>query len=132
MAEKTLLQKLRLQPGQRALILNAPAGYLEGLGALPAGVALDVEPQGSYDFVHLFVRNAAELARLRPAALAAIKDDGILWIAYPKGSSKVATDINRDSLWALMGDSGLRPVMQIAMDAIWSALRFRPAEKVGK
>jgi len=132
MAEKSLVKKLLLRPDQRALILNASAGYLEKLGALPAGVSLDVEARGVYDFVHLFVGNAADLQRLRPAALAAIRPDGILWISYPKGGAKIGTDINRDSLWALMSDSGLRPVTQIAIDDIWSALRFRPTEKVGQ
>ena len=47
-------------------------------------------------------------------------------------SSKVWTDLTRDILWELMKATGLRPVSQISVDAIWSAMRFRPEEQVGK
>jgi len=55
----------------------------------------------------------------------------LLWIAYPKQSSGIKTDVNRDILWQLSLQTGLRPVTQIAIDETWSALRFRPAERVG-
>ena len=67
-----------------------------------------------------------------PAAIAAVAYDGLLWISYPKRSSKVETDLSRDVLWDLMMETGLRPVTQVSIDDVWSALRFRPAEKVGK
>ena len=91
-----LLKKLRLQPGQRALILNAPAGYVEGLGELPEGITLTQAPDGeAFDFVHLFVKDSAQFATFGPLARQAIKYDGILWISYPKGSAKVKTDLSR-------------------------------------
>lgn len=125
-----LHKKLRLLPGSRAYILNAPAGLIDSLAPLPAGVVVELQPVGTYDFVQLFVKNRAELEALSPAAFAAVKYDGILWVCYPKGSSGVETDINRDSLWKLIAPSGLRPVTQIAIDAVWSGLRFRPIEAV--
>jgi hypothetical protein len=82
------------------------------------------------DFVQLFVRDSAELAQHAPAALAAIKPDGVLWIAYPKQSAKVKTDITRDRGWEPVIAAGLRPVTQIAVDETWSALRWRPIELV--
>lgn len=132
MAEKSLAGKLRLQEGQRALIANAPAGYVEGLGQLPAGVEVETEAAGGslYDFVHLFVADRAELERLGPGAVAAAKYDAVFWISYPKTSSGVATDLTRDVLWQLV--PGFRPVSQVAVDDVWSAMRFRPAAQVGK
>ncbi len=127
-----LIKKLRIQPGQRVLILNPPEGYVASLGDLPEGVELSDVAEGKFDFVHLFVRDSAELDALRPAALEVLTYDGVLWISYPKKSAKVPTDLSRDVLWDLMGDTGLRPVTQIAIDAVWSALRFRPTEVVGK
>ena len=136
MADPTLLKKIRLLAGQRALLLNSPAGYLERLSPLPEGAILDSEPGnaevGRYDFVQVFVRDSAELARLAPAAQQAIRYDGVLWISYPKRSAKVVTDLSRDRLWELMQPSGLNPVTQVAIDDVWSALRFRPAELVGR
>jgi hypothetical protein len=132
MSDTTVLKKLRLQAGQKALLLNAPQGYLETLGELPAGVTLATQPDGEYDFVQLFVKDRAELERYSPAAFQAVKYDGLLWLCYPKQTGKIKSDLNRDSLWKLMQPTGFSPVMQIAIDETWSALRFRPAEKVAR
>jgi hypothetical protein len=132
MAQSSLIRKLRIQPGQRITIINPPPGYLDQLGDLPEGVELADEPAGTFDFVHLFVQSIAELERLGPTALRAVKHDGLLWISYPKRSSKVETDISRDIGWDVIKQAGLRPVTQVSIDAVWSALRFRPAERVGK
>jgi hypothetical protein len=61
-----------------------------------------------------------------------LKADGIFWVSYPKGRSKVRTDLNRDILWKLMDKYGLAGVALISINEVWSAMRFRPADKVGK
>jgi len=132
MAQSSLIKKLRIQPEQRLLILNAPPAYAELLGELPQGAGLSEKPDGAYDFVHLFVTNSEELATHLPTAMDAVEYDGLFWISYPKRSSKVETDLSRDVLWGLMNATELRPVTQISIDNVWSALRFRPAERVGK
>jgi hypothetical protein len=131
MAASTLEKKLRFQECQRALVLNAPEGYLGRLRDLPEGVEISTEPDGEYDFVHLFVKNGAQLDRLRQQALAAATYDCIFWVSYPKRSPKVETDLSRDFFWEAFGDAGLRPVTQISVDDTWSALRFRPKAEVG-
>jgi hypothetical protein len=130
MIENALIKKLQLKPGLRALFLNAPEGYVAALGPLPDGVTLVDGPPGKLDFVQLFVRDSVELATHAPAALAAIKPDGVLWIAYPKQSARVKTDLTRDRGWEPITAGGLRPVTQIAIDETWSALRWRPIELV--
>ena len=132
MAQSSMIQKLRIQPGQQLLVLNAPPEYIESLGDLPEGVKMSEQPKGKYDFVHLFVTNSEELDEYIQTAMDAVEYDDLLWISYPKRSSKVATDLTRDVMWELMGDTELRPVTQISIDKVWSALRFRPAELVGK
>lgn len=139
MADPALLKKIRLLPGQRALVLDAPAGYLDRLVPLPANASLETETDAAgaaqYDFVQVFVQDSGELARLAPIAQQVCRYDGILWITYPKPSaaagSRIPSDLSRDGLWELMKPSGLAPVMQIAIDETWSALRFRPSERVG-
>ena len=64
MASTRLLKKLRMQPGQRALILNAPQHYLDELVPLPEGVELVQEPEGNLDFVHVFAKDLEELEKL--------------------------------------------------------------------
>jgi hypothetical protein len=127
-----LAKKLRMQAGQKVLILNEPEGYRELLGELPDGVEEGKEPQEQgYDFVHLFVRNVAELEEWAPKALRSVKFDALLWISYPKKSGKIKTDISRDQGWNLVTAAGFDGVMQVSIDETWSALRFRPAEVIG-
>ena len=125
-----LLKKLRLSPGARALVINPPQGYLENLGQ-----AVHTAPDGSkpYDFVQVFAKDSAEFFDLTPPAVKAVVFDGLFWLSYPKKSGKIVSDLNRDILWELMKATipGLRPVTQISIDETWSALRFRPTEKVG-
>jgi hypothetical protein len=132
MGKTTLARKLRMQPGQRVLIMNAPSAYVEGLDPLPEGIELEDVPEGKYDFVHLFATDGAELERLGPVALESVTYDGLLWLSYPKRSSKVKTDLSRDVGWEAVADAGFRPVTQVSIDETWSALRFRPIEQVGK
>ena len=130
MPDTTLIKKLGIKPKQRIIILNAPEGYRELLGTLPADVELAAEPDSAFDLVHLFVKNKAEVDRYAPTAIQAVKPGGLLWISYPKKSSKVPTDITRDIGWDSVWNAGWRPVTQIAIDEVWSALRFRPRSEV--
>lgn len=121
--QEELLKKLRYKQG-RALVLHAPEGYKLGIEA-------PEEPSGTYDFVQLFVHDAAEVEEWTPRAIQYLKDDALFWITYPKQSSKVKTNINRDSLFALVsGISEYRAVSNVAVDGTWSALRFRHLDKV--
>ena len=126
------LKKLQIKEGQRALIINSPTGYLERLEPLPEGVEIALEAEGQFDFVQVFVHSLAELRDLLPVAMQAVKYDALLWIAYPKGSAKTGTDLNRDRLWAAVAEHGLSSVTLISLDEVWSAMRFRPTERVGQ
>jgi hypothetical protein len=128
MADQALLKKLGIKSNQRLLVLNAPAGYLDRLKPLPEGVSLAGIPEGIFDSVHLFVTNQAELERDFPGALKVVKPDGLLWIAYPKRSSKIETDLTRDEGWAAVSQVGWEGVAMISVDEVWSAVRFKPAE----
>lgn len=127
-------KKLLLHKAGKALALNVPGGdYAALIGGCPEGVsvasAFDGET-GTYDFVHLFVSSAAELEALSPMALEAVTPDGLLWFSYPKKSSKMKTDITRDTGWKPVRDAGYEGVTQISIDDTWSALRYRPASAI--
>jgi hypothetical protein len=132
MAVSALAKKLQLQKARRALVLNAPGGYLEMLGELPGEIQIEQKISGKFDFAHLFVKERRELDQLIDPVLQAIEYDGMLWISYPKGGSGVKTDLNRDRLWKALEGKGIRPVTQVSIDEVWSAMRFRPPEEVGK
>ncbi len=134
MVDASSIKKLGIKPKQRFIILNAPEGYSEQIVTLlPLDVELVTTPTSAdnYDVVLQFVRNKTEVENDTPIAIEMVKSGGRLWLAYPKQSSKVPTDINRDTLWKIFPNSEWRPVTQISIDEIWSALRFRPKTEVG-
>jgi hypothetical protein len=128
----SLQQKLQLKPGQAVVILNAPTGYLHILTLELKENTLSTEVREKAEAVILFVNSLAEAKDLVPGAIGVVKAGGLVWVAYPKGTSKVKADVNRDSLWETVKVTGWRPVRLIALDDIWSVMRFRPEENVGK
>jgi len=83
--------------------------------------------EGTFDFVHLFIKSKDEVDSMGPQAVKAVKPEGVLWISYPKGSSKIKTDINRDKGWDSVKALGFEGVSMISIDETWSAIRFRPS-----
>jgi hypothetical protein len=128
-----LAKKLRLAPDHSVAVLNAPEGYLAQLYPGPSGIQTDLQPDRTYDAVLLFVRDVDELRRLGPRAIRAAKPNGLLWITYPKGGQTGGvTDlpatpwwVQRDVLGEITSEKGYKPVAFVAVDATWTALRFK-------
>ncbi len=125
-----LAKKLQYKYGMKALVMNAPSGYLDQL--ISASDSSAGAADKSLEFAQVFVKNAKELDRAVPTIEKALKNDGLFWITYPKGTSKIKTDLNRDILWKEMEKYDLLGVSLVSIDETWSAMRFRPADKVGK
>ncbi|WP_276352765.1 YdeI/OmpD-associated family protein [Cohnella caldifontis] len=130
--DEALAKKLRLPSGGRIAVLEAPDGFLPALGLTEAAASLEPGAEADYDFVLAFNRSAADVERLAPSAIRAVKPDGLLWLCYPKGTSKLKTDINRDAGWKPVSDAGWEGIALVSVDDTWSAMRFRPREAVGK
>ena len=126
MTENPLLKKMKLKPGQRAAIINAPGGYIEALQPLPADVELAEDLVGTFDWIQLFVKTQAELAQVIVGVGVALNPAGILWITFPKGSSKIQTDLTRDKGWAALQALDLKWITLISVDDTWSAFSLRP------
>ena len=130
-----LAKKLRMAPNHHVAIVNAPPGYVAHLAPAPADIFTALKPSTVYDVVQLFVSNVDELRALGPAAIKAVKPDGLLWIAYPKGgATRAATDLpatpwwtRRDVLGEITGETGYKPVAFVMIDEDWTALRFKRA-----
>lgn len=113
--------KLQIKPGRQVAVLHAPDDVV--IDVEPADL---VEDAAEADAVVLFVRSTADLSTREGSLLVeAARRDALAWVAYPK-AGRLGTDLNRDSLNALMVERGVRGVRQIAVDDTWSALRFRP------
>jgi len=131
MAENALAKKLKLKPGQRAAVLHAPEGYVDSLRPLPEQVALSDRLDGAFDWVQLFVTTQAELERRLPEVLPMLKPASMLWIAFPKGTSKIQTDLTRDKGWDALQQADLKWVTLVAVNETWSAfglLPYKPGE----
>lgn len=122
-----LFKKLNLGAHRAICVFNAPASFEPELAALE-GVTIDRDPKNpaTVDFAIAFATTQKELDRVSTLLTAAGRGDMVLWIAYPKGTSKRLTcEFNRDSGWGVLRAAGFDSVRVVAVDADWSALRFR-------
>ena len=114
--DSPLARKLNLKSGMRVRVLAKPADLdLTGLSTTDAVDA---------DGIIVFVRTLADVDAGSEPVLDAARLDRIVWLVYPE-AGQLGTDMNRDILWRHMLEKGVQGVRQIAIDDIWSALRFR-------
>jgi len=132
MTTSPVAKKLGIKSGMHALVLGAPSGYRKLLEPLPEGVIISDEVCGAQQFVQLFATRKADIKKSAPKLLKNAAPGALVWITYPKKTSGVQSDLSREEVWDGMAATGWRPVSQIAIDEVWSALRFRPAEDVKK
>jgi hypothetical protein len=121
-----LVKKLQLKPGMKFAVVNAPEGFDQALGKLPQGLARAKALSSGLDLVLVFAKNQRALKTHWARALASLHTNGILWVAYPKKSSGIPTDLGMGE-WEITQGSDWNPVAMIAIDATWSAVRFRHA-----
>jgi hypothetical protein len=124
--ENALAKKMKLKAGQRVALVNAPDGYVETLRPLPAGVEVVESLDGIFDWIQIFVKNQAELVALLPQVVAALKPTGLLWFSFPKGTSKIQTDLTRDKGWEALEPLDLKWINLVSVDDTWSAFSVRP------
>jgi hypothetical protein len=118
-----LVKKLGIKEGATIAVVRAPNGFAESL-KLPEGVSLRREARGRLDVVLFFATRRAELARRFPKLANGLEPDGGLWIAWPKRTSGVATDLSFDPVQEIGLANGLVDNKVCAIDDTWSGLRF--------
>ena len=119
-----LPRKLGIRDGARLAIVSPPAGFERVLGKLPAGVQVRHQARGHLDVIVFFVTRRAELSRRFPVFARALVPNGGLWVAWPKKTSGVATDLVFDAVQTVGLDEGLVDNKVCAIDGTWSGLRF--------
>ena len=125
-----LFKKLNLAEVDKIHVLDAPASFEVELEAL-RGVAVERKVKGKLRFALAFVTTLEQVAKATDALTGAADGDAVLWMVYPKASSKrIRCEFTRDTGWQAMGTAGYEPVSQVAVDEDWSALRFRKAEYI--
>jgi len=117
---KALIKKLNIKEEQNVLLINCP----EKLEIDFEGLSLDKNSatKKAYDSVIIFVHNEDELAELLPKNQKFSKKDGKLWVAYPKKSGSISSDLNRDIIWGIVNGLKMNPNKLISMNTDWSIM----------
>jgi len=119
-----LVTKLGIKEGARVAFVNAPEDFQATLGELPAGVKLLKTTAKSLDLIVFFVLSERMLAREFAKLAERLTTNGMIWIAWPKKSSGVATDLTFERVQRIGLDDGLVDVKICAIDETWSGLKF--------
>ena len=125
-----VIKKLNFKNQDKVLVLNPPGEFQHVLNELISLSSVDQEIQeAEYEFILIYVKKVQEIEEFSKQITQIMTQDVILWIAYPKKSSKkYSSDIHRDNGWQSIGDKGFEGVRQVAIDDDWSALRFQQAK----
>jgi len=119
-----LAKKLGIKEGSRIALVNAPKDFESELGELPDNVQFVKRPTKSLDIILLFVLTERALARDFAKFAARLTANGMMWIAWPKKSSGVTTDLSEQRVQCIGLDAGLVDVKVCAIDDTWSGLKF--------
>jgi len=119
-----LVKKLGIGEGTAVVAINPPVNYETLLGALPEGARIVRSGRGELAFVHLFVRSASELLAALTRLRKQIRSDGVVWVSWPKKSSKVPTDVTEDVIREIALPMGLVDIKVCAVDETWSGLKL--------
>jgi hypothetical protein len=123
--------KLNLKGQETIVVLNAPLSFESEIAGLD-DVKVDRRVKaGPVEFGLAFATTQRQLDDACTALTAKASDDIILWIAYPKQTSRrYKCEFNRDSGWTVLGKAGFEGVRSVAIDEDWSALRFRRVKHI--
>lgn len=133
MSSQTLPEKLQLKDEKNLLIQGLPSSIEKQFVKL--SFAKNVTPllkSRRIDFALVFAINQRQLKDILKDVIPALHEEAKFWIAYPKLTSKIASDLSRDANWGFINDLGFEGVRAVALDHVWSAMRFKkpdPNEK---
>jgi hypothetical protein len=122
---QTMFEKLQLQDEKNILIQGLPSSVEKQFAKI--SFAKNVTPllkSRKIDFALIFAVNQKQLSSILQDVIPALHPEGKLWIAYPKTSSKIASDLNRDSSWECIKERGFSHLCEECLDHVWSAIRF--------
>lgn len=120
-----LAKKLGIKPAYTIYLHNQPTHYFELFSDLPEELSQTNELNSeSIDFIHVFCTTFDELSNIALACKNALKKKGLLWVSWPKGKSKIPTDLKRDPIREYLLELGLVDVKVAAIDDDWSGLKF--------
>lgn len=131
MSNQSLFEKLQLKDEKNLLIQGIPSSIEKQFAKLT--YAKNVTPllkSKKVEFALVFALSQQQLNNVMKEVFPALSAETKLWVAYPKTSSKIVSDLNRDCSWDLLIKNGYESVRQVAVDNVWSAIRFKKVETI--
>lgn len=131
MSNQTLLEKLQLKDEKNLLIQGLPSSIEKQFAKLT--YAKNVTPllkSKKVDFALVFAISQNQLNNVLSEVFPALHAESKLWVAYPKTTSKIASDLNRDCSWECLTKKEYECVRQVALDHVWSAMRFKQIDQI--
>jgi hypothetical protein len=128
---QSLLEKLQLKDEKSLLIQGLPSSIEKQF--IKLNFSKNVTPwlrNKKIDFALVFAVNETQLRGIILEVLPAMHEEGKLWVAYPKTSSKIATTLNRECSWTCITHAGYLGVEEVTLDHVWTAQFFKKAEVI--
>ncbi|WP_121810114.1 DUF3052 family protein [Mucilaginibacter kameinonensis] len=119
-----LAKKLGIKAGARLMLINAPEHYIDLFTDMPPDVYFTADVSLENDVIHFFSKSADEYQAKLPELMKQIKQDGMIWVSWPKKASKVVTDITEDLIRNFALQIDLVDIKVCAVDEVWSGLKL--------
>lgn len=123
-SQTPLVKKLGLKPGFRIAVVNEPADFMRTLGEVPDGLHWLKAPRAPMDMVIIFSTEERKFRPVFAKAAATLAPAGMIWVAWPKKSANVPTDLRFENVQRIGLDTGLVDVKICAIDDVWTGLKF--------
>lgn len=123
---QTIFEKLQLKNEKNVLIQGLPSSIEKQFSKL--SFAKNLTPllrSRKIEFALVFAVSENQLNGILDDIMPALKPDSNLWVAYPKITSKIVTDLNRESSWSRLFTAGFENVEQVSLDHVWNAAQFK-------
>jgi hypothetical protein len=119
-----LEKKLGIRENMRVRLIHAPENYFDFFIEWPPDIKILSDSRGKKNFIHLFIKEEAEYYSLLPILKSEIEIDGMIWVSWPKKSSKMKSGITEDMIRNYALEIGLVDIKVCSVSEVWSALKL--------
>lgn len=126
-----ILEKLQLKEEKNLLIQGLPSSVEKQFAKL--NYNKNITPllkTRKIDFALIFAINQLQLNNILKETFSALHPESKLWIAYPKTTSKIVSDLNRDASWEILSKNDYEAIRQVTLDHVWTAMRFKKVDQL--
>jgi len=119
-----LEKKLGIKENSSIRLINAPENYFDLFTEWPGNVKISDDPRIKKNMIHFFTKEFSEYYSLLPLLKKEIEQNGMIWVSWPKKTSKISSDVSEDLIRNYALETGLVDIKVCAVDEDWSALKL--------